>query len=210
MLFDAISPRYDPVTSVLTFGQDRFWREAAIAALAPGRGERILDAGTGTGKLLEAVVAAGARGVGIDIAGLLMCRARGERIIGDALRLPFRDGSFDGIVNGFVLRNLESLDAFFREAHRVLMVGGRLVCLEIAEPEGSLAAPLHRLYFRRFVPIIGGALTGKYWAYSYLASSLERFPAPRAIAALMRNAGFASASIEPLSRGAAALIIGRK
>ena len=75
---------------------------------------------------------------------------------GDAMALPFRDATFDCIVNGFMLRNVADLDTTFRELCRVLKPGGRLVCLDLTPPRG----PLRRffdLYIATFVPLLGRA-----------------------------------------------------
>lgn len=209
-MFDRIAPRYDLANNVMTAGRDGVWRKAAIEALDPRPGQRILDVGCGTGKMMKEMLArAPCRPVGADLAPAMLrrCRTAVPRVpvlLANGERLPFRDATFDGATNAFVLRNLESLPAFFTEMRRVLKPGGRLVSLEIAKPRGAIYGPFHGLYFGRVVPVLGGIVTGQPDAYRYLAGSVEGFPEPETLLAMMETAGF-RADAKPLQRGAVAV-----
>jgi len=100
-------------------------------ALGPGSGERILDAGCGTGRNLLQLSRRG-RGVGIDLSeeALRFCRSRGVVAVrGTLLELPFRDASFDGVSSFDVLYHRWVTDdrAAVRELQRVLRPGGWLL-----------------------------------------------------------------------------------
>ncbi|MGQ0537108.1 MAG: ubiquinone/menaquinone biosynthesis methyltransferase [Methanobacteriota archaeon] len=218
-MFDAIADRYDAANTAMTLSWDARWRRRVAARVAPQPGERILDVGCGTGRLAGAVLAREPRAsvVGVDLSSRMIHvarqEARGKRpaafVAGDALRLPFPDARFDAAINGFVLRNVPDPGRFFSEMRRVLRPGGRLVSLEAAEPSGRLARALHRGYFRRVAPWIGGVVTGKRWAYDYLATSLDGFPSPDELVALQRKAGFADVSVESVGFGAARVYVAR-
>jgi demethylmenaquinone methyltransferase / 2-methoxy-6-polyprenyl-1,4-benzoquinol methylase len=202
----------------MTLGQDRSWRREAARLAAPAGG-RILDVGTGTGDLALAVLDAGARQVvGLDFvdAMLVVARRKAARaghardlalVQGDALHLPFADRAFDGVVNGFLLRNVEDVPTFFREAARVTKPGGRLVCLEITHPPRGIA-PLFHLYFDRLVPIVGTLVTGEGAAYRYLPASLGPLPDVDALARLVRAAGFGNVRFRRLGFGLVAVHVG--
>jgi len=214
-MFDAIAPRYDLLNRVIAGNMDQRWRrKAARAARGSGEGP-YLDVGAGTGDLSRALerVAPGARVVGLDLARqmLVVGRRKGlQAVQGSGLALPAREGTFEAITNAFVLRNLADLDAFFREAHRALRPGGRLVSLEISRPRGRIFGPLYRLYFFHLMPRIGRALSGDRQAYDYLADSVARVAEPEALAEQMRRAGFAAVEVRRLMRGAVVLFVATK
>ena len=111
-----------------------------------------------------------------------------EWVEGDALALPFADGSFDAATVGFGVRNLSELDRGLSELRRVLRPGGRLAILEITRPRGLLA-PFYRLWFDVLIPAAGKVLPGGS-AYTYLPASVRRFPDPEGLAHVMDEAGF--------------------
>jgi len=157
---------------------------------------RVLDACCGTGDLaiagLRLVGSTGAV-IGVDFSERMLERARSkssqvEWVQGDALALPFADGSFDAATVGFGVRNLEDLEAGLRELRRVLRPGGRVGILEITRPRGLLR-PFYKLWFDGLVPLAGKLLPGGS-AYTYLPASVRRFPGAKELAELMQTAGF--------------------
>lgn len=221
-MFSRIAPRYDLLNRLLSGGTDVAWRREAARLLAPRAGETILDLCSGTGDLALSVRRRGrgeARVVAADftfemlVLGKEKFRRRGAPIPeagADGLRLPFRDGTFDGATAAFGVRNFEDLDRGLRELHRVLRPGGRLVVLEFTpEPSGPLA-PFVRFHVRRVVPLLGRLVSGDPSAYQYLPDSVGRWPAPDALAARMRGAGFASVEVRLLAFGIAAAHVARK
>jgi demethylmenaquinone methyltransferase/2-methoxy-6-polyprenyl-1,4-benzoquinol methylase len=131
-------------------------------------------------------------------------------LAGDALRIPFPDGAFGAVVTGFALRNVTDIPAAFAEMARVTRPGGRVACLEIAKPQSSLFRRLFVLYFYRFVPLLGGWITGQRSAYTYLPHSLSAFLNPDEIASVMRQTGWEEVSYRRLMLGTVAVHVGRK
>ncbi|TMM22485.1 MAG: bifunctional demethylmenaquinone methyltransferase/2-methoxy-6-polyprenyl-1,4-benzoquinol methylase UbiE [Actinobacteria bacterium] len=209
-MFDRIAPVYDAMNHVMTVGLDRRWRRvAAEAVVSPG--DRVLDACCGTGDLTLACARAGGRVTGLDFSERMLERARAkssaiEWVQGDALALPFEDGSFDAATVGFGVRNLEDLAGGLAELRRVLRPGGRLGVLEITQPRGALA-PFFRLWFERGVPLMGRVVSGSS-AYTYLPASVRRFPGPDELASLIREAGFGEVRYRLFARGIVALHLG--
>ena len=191
-MFDRIAPVYDSMNRLMTAGLDRRWRrETARAVVQPG--DRVLDVCCGTGDLALAAADAGGKVTGLDFSEPMLERAREkapelEWISGDALALPFADGSFDAVTIGFGLRNLADAEKGLTEMRRVLSAGGRVGILEITRPRGVLA-PFYRLWFDGVIPLAGKVLPGGA-AYSYLPASVRRFPDPHGLAKLMDEAGF--------------------
>ncbi|HWL90722.1 MAG TPA: ubiquinone/menaquinone biosynthesis methyltransferase [Actinomycetota bacterium] len=207
-LFDTISPRYDLVNRVMTFGLDLGWRRRTVRELALPMGSRVYDLACGTGDLCRELVAAGHRPVGFDFShGMLLASRTGAPLVeADILRLPVRDASADGATCGFALRNVVSLEDLFAELARVLRPGGRIALLETAEPSGRLMRLGHRVYFRTVVPAIGGLLSNRE-AYSYLPRSTAYLPKPDELLSMLRSAGFPDARRLPLSGGITQLLV---
>lgn len=207
-MFDRIAPVYDAMNHAMTLGLDRRWRRlTAEAVVRPG--DTVLDACCGTGDLALAALRAGARSVtALDFSERMLERARGksdavEWVQGDALALPFPDGSFDAVTVGFGVRNLEDLEAGLRELGRVLRPGGRLGVLEITRPRGLLR-PFFRVWFDVLVPLAGKVLPGGA-AYAYLPASVRRFPGPEDLAAALERSGFAVVRYRLLAGGIVAV-----
>jgi len=209
-MFDRIAPVYDAMNHVMTAGLDRRWR-AATAAEAVRPGDRVLDSCCGTGDLAVACARAGGHVSGLDFSERMLERARRksgeiEWVQGDALELPFEDGSFDAATVGFGVRNLADLELGLRELRRVLRDGGRVGVLEITRPRGLLA-PFYRVWFDGIVPLLGKVLPGGA-AYSYLPASVRRFPGPEDLARVMREAGFEDVRFRLFAGGIVALHTG--
>jgi len=108
-------------------------RRYTMAHLRPRRGERILDAGCGTGTNLQRIVAAGGRPVGLDFSwGMLRVAQRSVPGVplaqADLHRdLPLRRRRFDGFLCALVSEHLRDLRTLFTEAFAVVRQGGRLV-----------------------------------------------------------------------------------
>jgi demethylmenaquinone methyltransferase/2-methoxy-6-polyprenyl-1,4-benzoquinol methylase len=210
-LFDTISPRYDLVNRVMTFGMDLGWRRRTVRELALPTGSLVVDLACGTGDLCRELGAMGQRAIGFDFSHGMLRAARTDAplVEADILRLPLRDASVDGATCGFALRNVVSLEDLFAELARVVRPGGRIALLETAEPAGRWMRLGHRVYFRAVVPAIGGLLSDRE-AYSYLPRSTAYLPAPAELLSLLRAAGFADARRISLSRGITQLLVGTR
>ena len=191
-MFDRIAPVYDVMNRVMTVGLDRRWRRLTVEAVVQP-GFRVLDACCGTGDLAIAAEREGGIVTGLDFSAEMLGRARRKSgtidwVEGDALALPFPDGTFDAATVGFGVRNVADLEAGLRDLRRVLRPCGRLAILEITQPRGPLK-PFFSLWFDRIVPLLGRVLPGGK-AYTYLPASVRRFPGAEDLAALIATTGF--------------------
>src|SRR5215218_4938524 len=182
-MFDRIARVYDLMNSVMTAGLHHRWRARAADLAAVGPGARALDVACGTGDLaIELARRVGPSGtvVGSDFSEAMLERARAKSSgvrweWANALELPYADGEFDAATVGFGARNFSDLDRGLAEMARVVRPGGRVVVLEITTPQRPPLSTFYRVWFDRIVPVLG-RLTGQADAYSYLPSSVRRFP----------------------------------
>jgi demethylmenaquinone methyltransferase/2-methoxy-6-polyprenyl-1,4-benzoquinol methylase len=210
-LFDTISPRYDLVNRVMTFGMDVGWRRAAVRALRLPAAGVVADLACGTGDLCRELARSGYRAFGVDFSHGMLANARTSAplVEADILQLPLGDASIDGATCGFALRNVVSLDGLFAELARVVRAGGRIALLDASRPDNVLLRAGHAVYFDRAVPMIGGLLSNRE-AYSYLPRSMAYLPSAEEIVAMLGDAGFAGARREQLSGGLTQLFTGTR
>ena len=192
-MFDRIARVYDLMNSVMTAGLHHRWRARAADFARVGPGARALDVATGTGDLAIELARRGAEVTGLDFSEPMLELARRkapgiEWVRGNALELPYGDGEFDAVTVGFGARNFADLGRGLAEMARVTKPGGRVVVLEITTPQKPPLSWFFRLWFDRLVPALG-RLAGDPDAYTYLPSSVRRFPGPHALAAEMAAAG---------------------
>ncbi len=207
-MFDTISPRYDLVNRLMTFGLDVRWRRLAVRCLGLAPGSIVADLACGTGDLCRDLRAAGLRPVGFDFAYGMLAHAKtvAPLVQADALRLPLPTASLDGVTCGFALRNFVDLHGFFAELARVTKEGGRIALLDASAPKHPLLRFGHGLYFGKAVPLIGGRLSNRD-AYRYLPKSLAYLPAPGVMRTMLNAQGFSGVQLRPLTGGAALLIV---
>ncbi len=218
-MFGRIANRYDLLNRIMTFGQDRRWRRETIAQLSLTSDARLLDIGAGTGNLsFEAQrQRPHVHAVAVDFTTEMINIGRGyplgERtgwVIADALHLPFREGIFDGVASGFLMRNVGDVDAALAEQCRVLRPGGRVVCLETTPPRPSPLLPVIRFYLDHVIPALGRILAGDVEAYRYLPASTHGFLEIDAMAECMHTAGFQSVYVVQRMFGTVAIHSGMK
>jgi len=228
-MFGQIAPRYDFLNHLLSLSLDRVWRRRTAKRFAHilGRPEaRAIDICCGTGDLAFALARERKRAlrasvssnsapvIGSDFVEAMLERARdkaraaghrAEFAAADALRLPFADASADLLTSAFGFRNLANYEQGLREFARVLRRGGELGILEFTESGSGPLAGVFRFYFRRILPLVGGAISGNSQAYRYLPGSVAKFPSAGELAALMERCGFRDVRVSSWNFGSVAL-----
>ena len=131
-------------------------------------------------------------------------------VAGDALHLPYADGTFDTVTISFGLRNVENTAAALREMRRVTRPGGQIVICEFSSPTAGWFRGIYRNYLLAALPRVSRVLSSNAVAYDYLAESILAWPDQSALAGLMAEAGWhdigwqnASGGIVALHRGVA-------
>ena len=218
-MFTGIAPHYDLMNRLMTFGRDQVWRRTVVRLCHLPPGGHLLDVATGTGDIAYEALAGDATAcvTGLDLTREMMLRGRGKRdgasfpfTEGDALALPFAADTFDAACSGFMMRNVLDVAAAFAEQVRVVRPGGRVVCLEITRPGQPLFRRLFDVYFFRLVPLIGGLVSGRRDAYTYLPYSTVAFPRPPELARIMQAAGLRDVRYQTAMLGTVAVHWGTK
>jgi demethylmenaquinone methyltransferase / 2-methoxy-6-polyprenyl-1,4-benzoquinol methylase len=212
-MFDRTAERYDLLNDLLSGGQDRIWRKAVAKAVDARPGERVLDLAAGTGTSSESFMTYGTRVIACDFSqGMLKVgvqrRGQGKDgltfVAGDALRLPFQDGSFDAVTISFGLRNVADVDQALREMRRVTRPGGRILVCEFSTPPNPVVRFGYRQHLTHGLPLIA-KVSSNPESYGYLGESILAWPDQPALAAMLREAGWTSAKWRNLSFGVAAM-----
>lgn len=213
-MFDDVSPKYDLINDVLTFGSDRYWRHMTTEAVAPHTGMRLLDLAAGTGTSSASFAARGAHVVAADFSEGMLAEGRrrqagNERIEfqwADATDLPFEDNSFDAATISYGLRNVQNPKKAIAEMTRVVKPGGRIVIAEFSRPTNGLVRLGYGFYGRQVLPRVAGLINrSAAAAYEYLNESIEQWPAQEDLAKWLREAGLERVGYRNLTFGIVAL-----
>lgn len=222
-VFEKISDNYDKMNSVISFQQHVKWRRDTMKRMNVKQGSKALDVCCGTADwsiaLAEAVGPTG-KVFGLDFSEnmLKVGREKVEKlnlnqvtlVHGNAMELPFQEGSFDYVTIGFGLRNVPDYMQVLREMYRVLKPGGIAVCLETSQPTLFGYRQLYFFYFRFIMPLFGKLFAKSYKEYSWLQESARNFPGMKELKQMFENAGFTKVTFKPYDGGVAAVHIGHK
>lgn len=219
-VFTSVAARYDLMNDAMSAGMHRLWKDRFVRRVKPRAGERVLDMAGGTGDVAFRLAAAGAAVTVADINPAMlevgMARAARRGVDGltwteaNAETLVFPDRRFDAYTIAFGIRNVTDIAAALREAHRVLVRGGRFVCLEFSTTQWPGFAEVYDAYSHRVVPRLGQVLARDADSYRYLVESIRRFPDMPRFETMIRDAGFVRTAAEPIMGGLVAIHSGWK
>lgn len=223
-IFSSIAEKYDKLNSILTFNIDKLWRKKAIRMSDLKVNDKVLDLCCGTGQMID--YACRKVGKNTEIIGLdfnqeminvgykRLSQSIGDYkfklLKGDILELPFGDNSFDCVTIAFGLRNIKDKNKALLEMYRVLRPGGKLVCLELSNPELPILKELHSAYLTFILPTIGYIGTKDKSAYAYLRDSVKNFMPKKKLKLLFDDTGFIRTGYISLTGGIASIHYGVK
>jgi demethylmenaquinone methyltransferase/2-methoxy-6-polyprenyl-1,4-benzoquinol methylase len=221
-VFTSVAQRYDLMNDLMTGGLHRAWKDDLVTAVNPPKGAtpfRLLDVAGGTGDIAFRVIDAGGSGTRASVCDinpdmLAVGRARAfdrgyddvvDFVEANAEALPFAERTYDAYTIAFGIRNVPRIESALAEAHRVLRLGGRFVCLEFSTVDVPGLDALYDLYSFNVIPTLGRMVVGDADSYRYLVESIRRFPRPCPFAAMIEAAGFRRVSFRLMSGGIVAL-----
>ena len=207
-VFSNIAKNYDLMNTVLSFGQDYYWRKFSIKAMNIGPNQRILDVACGTCVFTKEALRQDFNSemldqgrVRIEDAGLI---DQVNLVQGDAMALPYADNTFDAAMSGFAMRNVPDIKQVLSEMQRVVKPGGKVVVLELAKPSMFGFKQLYNFYFSYILPIIG-KLSKDNSSYAWLPESLRRYPHQSEILEIWKSLGYENATYHELTGGIVAV-----
>jgi demethylmenaquinone methyltransferase/2-methoxy-6-polyprenyl-1,4-benzoquinol methylase len=222
-VFDTVSPKYDIMNDVISFGTHRVVKWYAINASNIKPGSKVLDIAAGTGDLTILISKrVGPQGSVIlsDINEQMLQagRARLARadipdnvqfVRADAEDLQFEDNTFDSVTIGYGIRNFTDKMQALREILRVLKPGGQLTIVEFSKPTSKPLQLMADVYSSLW-PTFGEILVGNSKPYRYLVDSIKMHPDQETFKSMIQDAGYTHVNYENLMGGIAALHIGLK
>ena len=209
-MFDGVAKRYDIVNDLLSLGQTKRWRKKVQTIINPTKGLTILDIAAGPGSSSEPLFKAGADVTSLDFSEGMLEQGRKARpylkfVKGDALNLPFADGTFDLTTISFGLRNTHDYKKALQEALRVTKSGGRMVIVEFSTPTFAPFRILYMNYLMKALPKLARRTSSNPAAYVYLAESIRAWPTQEQLASDMSAAGWTNPSWVNLTGGVVAV-----
>jgi demethylmenaquinone methyltransferase/2-methoxy-6-polyprenyl-1,4-benzoquinol methylase len=215
-LFATIAPQYDLINDLQSLGMHRHWKKILLQMAHVKPGERALDLCCGTGDIALGLQAAGADVTGLDFSPAMLAvaerraagRLRLQFMTGDAMALPFPDGSFEIVTVGYGLRNLASWERGVEEMARVARPGGRLLVLDFGHPENGAWRKIYFAYLKFFVPLFGKIFCKDSATHAYIFESLRNYPAQRGVAAKMKSLHCRDVQVRNLVGGAMSINAG--
>jgi demethylmenaquinone methyltransferase/2-methoxy-6-polyprenyl-1,4-benzoquinol methylase len=217
-LFATIADRYDLITVLLSYGQDRRWKKRLVSLAAP-HGTRAVDLATGTGDIAFALTAAGADVVGVDVTIRMIQLANVKKgdgrlapsfMVGDMTALPFQPSSFDLATAGYGLRNVPDLRAAIDEIHRVLKPGGAALSLDFNRPSNAFIRAVYLAYLNVTGAVLGWILHRDPDTYRYIPASIRNYPGAAGVARMFESQGFEHVEYKRVLGGLMAIHIARK
>lgn len=207
-MFDDVGEKYDLTNTILSFGQDRVWRKKARQRLALKPGEKVLDLAAGTAVSTVELTKSGAWVVACDFSQGMLAAGRDRdvpKVVGDGMKLPFADNSFDAVTISYGLRNIHDFRAGLREMARVTRPGGRLLVNEFSTPTVPVFGTVYKEYLMRLLPKVARLVSSNPAAYEYLADSIREWPGQEGLAREINRNGWSESGWQDLTFGIVAI-----
>ena len=207
-LFDQGAEHYDAVVGWGFLGAGNLYRRTIQSRHGRKLGMELLDVACGSG--LMALAAREVLGGDDTITcvepsdGMLAVarkKLNARFIQSEAENMPLEDNTFDFLTVGYALRRFTDLEATFREFHRVLKPGGRVLILEATRPVGKIGSALFRLHFGIIYPFLARLMTRSRKAEEmmiYFWETMDTCVRPESVVAAFQAAGFTEARRIPL------------
>ena len=215
-MFATIAPRYDLVTTLLSYGQDKRWKRKLVAMADVKPYHHVLDLACGTGDitfLLASQLGSHGKATGVDITPEMVERARRKGLheprvqfeTGDICQLAYPGASFDRVTVGYGVRNVPEVPRLLAEVLRLLKPGGHFLSLDFGKPEGRLYRRAYLGYLSATGSALGWLLHRDPDVYRYIAESIKHYPGQTGVRKMMEVGGFVDCGFVTFLGGAIAI-----
>jgi ubiquinone/menaquinone biosynthesis methyltransferase len=214
-MFAIIAPRYRWITQILSFGQDRYWKQALINGQPCLQAPHCLDLACGTGDITRQLANRYPQGqiIGIDLCPEMLQLAKKQNlpancqyVLADMLALPVADDSVDIITGGYALRNAPDLDALLQVVYQKLKPGGFAAFLDFSRPAHPRKARRQAQLLKFWTRLWGMIFHGNADVYGYISASLALFPNTNELQKRILSIGFQQFSRQEFLGGFTALV----
>jgi len=219
-VFNVVANKYDLMNDVMSVGTHRYWKECMIDWLTPFPGMKIIDVAGGTGDIsFRFLKRVNGQGEAVVCDPNNTMTEYGKRknqfseniewITAPSEKLPFENESFDAYLVSFGVRNFDDIKKALDEAHRVLKIGGRFICLEFSKVQNQKLSKLYSVY-SKMIPIFGKIIVGDEKPYKYLTRTIENFPSQERFKRIIEESNFSNVEFRNLFNGVVAIHSGWK
>ncbi|XP_013143900.1 PREDICTED: 2-methoxy-6-polyprenyl-1,4-benzoquinol methylase, mitochondrial [Papilio polytes] len=236
-VFETVAEKYDVMNDAMSLGIHRLWKDIFLQRLAPTHGTKLLDVAGGTGDISfryidylknlgpapenkqSLVIISDINQAMLDV-GKVRAQRQGytkessgvdvQWLCSDAEKLALPDECVTAYTIAFGIRNCTHVDKVLEEAYRVLMPGGRFMCLEFSQLPNSGMQWLYDQYSFQVIPALGQLIAGQWKPYQYLVESIRQFPDQEKFKGMIEEAGFRQVTYENLTFGVVAIHSGFK
>lgn len=200
------------VPGALVTGLDASLRMIEEAQARLARERRARDGTGGKGAARDATAGervvrdatAGERGMTAEHA------SRVEYLVGDMMRLPVPDASFDAVTVGYGIRNVAEPERAIHEIARVLRPGGRVFVLDFYLPESRIWRAMFLAWLRAAGNVVGWVWHRDPVVYGYIAPSIARYVSAAELSRMLARSGFVPEAERPRLLGGIALHVARR
>ena len=218
---ESIGEYYDSAASIISFGMMDRWRRKAATETSDGMD--VLEVGSGPGSFSRLLH--GRRIVMLEPNEVMLRKSiegglsdeRYAPVIGVAEHLPFVEGTFDRVMSGFSFKNFMDKGSALMEIRRVLGMDGRVVIIDIAEPDTGIRRSFMRFYMKhilgRLAFLVVPRKVRKDWKsnpWQHLSEEYMNQGKPYELARNMMDLGYSSSDYRYLLTHGVAIVTGRK
>ena len=235
-VFSNVAHKYDLMNDVMSAGVHRCWKDYFVKKINPYPGAKYLDVAGGTGDIAFRIVDRLKEKMAEPLVQthITLCDINPDMLtegkkhfeeeykdldndmiqvdfkLGDAMKLPFENESFDCYTIAFGIRNVVHIDAALEEAYRILKPGGLFMCLEFSRVQNPLLEKIYDWYSFNLIPVYGQIFANDWKSYQYLVESIRKFPDQNDFKDMISDAGFKLVNYENLTNGVVAIHSGFK